>query len=194
MANRKTTPNIGATARQTPGETTPAKRFAYEMAFDSRFEGRRWNEVEAGLAAEYPAWLRLHPNDGGDQVDWDHVKAGVHEAWDAALDVEHAEADPATGRWDERSQDYRRMWQASYGGTGGRWEDAEVGYRYADAMAADPRYRGRPWDDIAPGLEAGFPTWAASHGYRVREGENVWQRLGDTIKRAWDHVTQRRSA
>ena len=81
-----------------------------------------------------------------------------------------------------------------YGVAGGRWEDAEAGYRYADAMAIDPRYLGRPWDDVAPGLEAGFPTWAASHGYRVREGKNLWERLGHTIRDAWDHVKHLRSA
>ena len=110
------------------------------------------------------------------------------------MDVEHTKVDPWTGEWDERAVEYRGMWERRYDAAGGRWEDAEAGYRYADAMAMDPRYLGRPWDDIAPGLEAGFPTWAATHGYRIAEGESLWKRLRHTIKDAWDHVKHRRSA
>jgi hypothetical protein len=194
VAERKTTPNMGRTARPSPGETSPGKRFAYEMAFDSRFQGRRWNEVESELQAAYPAWLAENQLAGSDGAEWDRVKGEVHEAWDAALDVEHAKADPWSGQWDERAPEYRRMWEGRGGNAGGRWEDAEVGYRYADAMAMDPRFIGRPWDDIAPGLEAGFPTWAASHGYRIAEGENMWERLRDAIKDAWHHIKHRRSA
>jgi hypothetical protein len=92
-------------------------------------------------------------------------RAGVaaHEAWDAALDVERAELDPRRGQWDERALEYRPIWESRFGASGRRWEDHEAGYRFADAMALDPRYLDRPWDDAAPGLEAAFPAWAASH-------------------------------
>jgi hypothetical protein len=40
--------------------TTPAKQFAYEMAFDPRFEGRPWGEVEPELRSEYAGWLERH--------------------------------------------------------------------------------------------------------------------------------------
>ncbi len=170
-----------------------AKQFAYEMAFDPRFEGRAWDEVEPELRTEYPGWQERHARGPGG-ANWERVKRAVQEAWESALDVERAQVDPWTGQWDERALEYRRMWERRYGVAGGRWEDAEAGYRYADAMALDPQYIGRPWDDVAPGLEAGFRTWAASHGYRIREGENLWERLRHTIRDAWDHVKHRRSA
>lgn len=183
----KTPPDAG----RMPDEETPGRRFAYEMAFDSRFEGRRWDEVETELRAEYPRWMQQQGLDRGG-ADWDGVKHAVREAWDSALDVERAKTDPWSGQWDERAPEYRRMWESRYSGSGRRWEDVELGYRYADSMGLDPRYLGRPWDDVAPGLEVEFPTWAASHGYRIGEGENLWERLRDSIRHAWDHVKHRR--
>jgi len=163
------------------------------MAFDPRFQGRRWKDVEAELRAEYPGWLKRHEPDGGGGALWEQVRDAVHEAWDAALDVERAELDPWRGQWDERALEYRPIWENRFGASGRRWEDHEAGYRFADAMALDPRYLGRPWDDAAPGLEAAFPAWASSHGYRIVEGENMWEHLRETIKHAWDHLKHRRS-
>lgn len=194
MAKRKATPKAEHTPRRMPDEAPPATQFAYEMASDPRFGGRRWKDVEAGLRAEYPGWLTRHVPDGGSAASWDLVKDAVRAAWDAALDVERVEVDPWTGQWDERAPAYRSMWERRFGASGARWEDHEVGYRYADAMAMDPRYLGRPWDDIAPGLETAFPAWAASHGYRIVEGENMWERLRETIKHGWDHLKHRHSA
>lgn len=193
MAKQPTTPNKGRTPQKNSGDKSPAKTFASEMAFDSRFEGRRWKDVEADLRAEYAKWLAERQLAGDDSTSWDRVKNEVREAWESALDVERVEADPMTGRWDERAPEYQRMWESRSGAAGGRWEDAEPAYKYAHTMAMDPLYLGRPWDDVAPGLEAGFPTWAASHGYRIAEGENLWERLRDTIRDAWGHVKHRRS-
>jgi hypothetical protein len=196
MDSSKATPNWGASAREEPGDRSPGKRFAYEMAFQSRFQGRRWNEVEAELREAYPAWLNAHgPAGAAHGSSWDEVKGQVREAWDSALDVERMETDPQTGQWEEHASDYRSVWEGRYAGTPGRrWEDDEVGYRYADSMAMDPRFVGRPWDDVSPGLQAGFPNWAATHGFRVDEGEGAWQRLRDVIRDAWEHVTHRRSS
>lgn len=194
MDDSRTTPNSGASARPEPGDRSPGKRFAYEMAFQARFQGRRWNEVEAELREAYPGWLNAHGITGARGAAWDNVKRQVREAWDSALDVERVETDPRTGQWDERASEYRGHWEGRYGGAPGRrWEDDEVGYRYADSMAMDPRFVGRPWGDVAPGLQAGLPNWAASHGYRISEGESTWERLRDVIREAWEHITHRRS-
>jgi hypothetical protein len=195
MDNRKTTGNTGASARPEPGDRSLGKRFAYEMAFRPAFQGRRWDEVEAELQEAYPDWLKAHEAAGAKRAGWDDVKRDVREGWDSALDVEHIEADPRTGQWDERAPDYRGVWEGRFAGAGGRrWEDDEIGYRYADWMAMDPRFVGRPWDDVAPGLQTGFPNWAASQGYRVTEGQGAWERLRDVIRHGWEHITHRRSA
>lgn len=170
---------------------SPARQFAYDMAFDPRFEGLRWSEVETRLAAEYARWLER--NQGGSaQTPWDQVKGEVRQAWEAALDVEHAGTSQAAGQWEERAEEYRRMWEANWATGSGRWDEVEPAYRYVDAMATDPQYLGRPWPEVSPGLETGFPVWAASHGYRIAAGENSWERLRDLVKHAWDHLPHRR--
>ncbi|HLW48484.1 MAG TPA: hypothetical protein VKW09_12030 [bacterium] len=192
--SRKATPNSGGSARRDSRDETPGKRFAYEMAFQARFQGRRWDEVERELREAYPGWLKAHGLAGERGAEWDDVKRQVREAWDSAPDVQHAESDPWTGQWDERASEYRSFWEGRYAGAPGRrWEDDEVGYRYADSMALDPRFVGRPWADVAPGMQAGFPTWTASHGYRITEGESAWERLRDVIRDAWEHMKHRRS-
>lgn len=191
MPNHEATPNKSSTARETPREASPARQFAYEMAFDSRFQGLRWSEVESQLAAEYAGWLERH-QPGGARVPWDRVKGEVREAWEAALDVEHAGMSQATGAWEERAQEYRRMWEANWAAGGSRWDEVEPAYRYVDAMGTDPRYLGRPWPEVGPRLEAGFPVWAASHGYRIAGGPNPWDRLRDLVKHAWEHLPHRR--
>jgi hypothetical protein len=194
MDGSNATPNYGASARPEPGDQSPAKRFAYEMAFQARFQGRRWDEVEPELRDAYSGWLKAHEQTGAQHSAWDDVKGAVREAWDSALDVEHAGSDPWTGQWDERAVEYRNYWEGRYAGAPGRtWEHDEMAYRYADSMAMDPRFVGRPWGDIAPGLQAGFPNWAASHGYRLTEGETAWDRLRDVIRDAWEHMTHRRA-
>ena len=45
---------------------------------------------------------------------------------------------------------YRQRWQARYGTSGDRWEDAEPGYRYGYDMRNQPQYRGRAWSDVEP--------------------------------------------
>jgi hypothetical protein len=194
MDQSRTTPNSGGSARREPGDDSPARRFAYEMAFRPQFQGRRWDEVQTELREAYPGWLKAHGISSAKGTAWDDVKGQVRGAWDSALDVERAQSDPWTGQWDERAPEYRTFWEGRYaGGPGRRWEEDEIGYRYADTMAMDPRFVGRPWADVAPGLQAGFPTWAASHGYRIVESDTTWHHLRDVIRDAWDHIAHRRS-
>lgn len=54
---------------------SPALQFAYDMAFDRRFEALRWSEVETKLAAEYAGWLERNQA-GSVPTPWDH------DAWD----------------------------------------------------------------------------------------------------------------
>lgn len=195
MDSRKITPNPSVTARPEPGDDSPGKRFAYEMAFQPKFQGRRWDEVETELREAYPGWLKAHGLAARPRTAWDDVRREVREAWDATLDVQHAESDPWTGQWDERAAEYRSFWEGRYATVPGRrWEDDEIGYRYFDSMAMDPRFVGRPWADVAPGVQAGFPNWAASHGYRITEGESAWERLRDLVREAWENMKHRRSA
>jgi hypothetical protein len=173
-----------------PRDTDPGQRFAYEMAFDARFEGLRWAEAEPDLRAAYPAWAERHGYPRGDQYAWDRIKGRVRESWEGALNVERTTVDPRSGQWDERAEEFHGLWEA--GGGVGSWEDYEPGYRYGYQMAFDPRFQGRPWADVEPGLQSGFAAWAASSGYRITDHATWWNRLRDGIREAWERATHRR--
>ena len=53
-----------------------------KMAYDSRYEGRRWSDVESELASEYRTWAEGYGyrSDGHDL--WDQIKHSVREAWE----------------------------------------------------------------------------------------------------------------
>ena len=59
-------------------------RFGYEKAFDPRFEGRRWADVESDLQAEFKAWAERQGRGAVDEDTWDRVKGNVREAWESS--------------------------------------------------------------------------------------------------------------
>ncbi len=69
----------------------------------------------------------------------------------------------------------------------GRQEE-DPGHRYGSAMAADPRYRDRNWEDVEPELRTGYAEWSRRGGRGHEEGEDAWERLREDVRRAWDEV------
>lgn len=167
-------------------DNASARQFGYEMAFDPRFEGRPWGEVEAELRSVYADWIKTHDPEGGSQA-WDEARGAIRDAWEGTLEVERTQVDPRTGQWEEVAPEYRRLWEEQRV-PGATWDEVEPGYHYAADMGLDPRYQGRPWGDVAPFFEAGLPGWAASHGYQVREEESVWDRLRESVRHAWERA------
>jgi len=171
-------------------EQNPGHRFGYEMAFDPRFEGRRWADVASDLRAVFPVWAEHHGYDNTAAIPaWDEVKGAVREAWEGALAVEHREGDPRSGQWQELAMEYRRHWEAGPDASRGRWEDVEPGYRYGYEMRWDPRFQGRLFTDVESDLSLGLPGWAASNGYHVGEGESLWIKLRRAIQDGWERAT-----
>ena len=54
----------------------PAYRYGHALAQDSRYEGLRWDEMEADARAE---WEQRYP-----QSAWERFKAAVRHAWERA--------------------------------------------------------------------------------------------------------------
>ena len=98
---------------------------------------------------------------------------------------------PGHTSWDEASSAYQQDWQSRSGSAGGRWEDAEPGYRYGHEMAGEERYSGREFSDAEADLRGGYSDWSRERGYHREdggEGENVWDRIKDGVKDAWEKV------
>ena len=67
-------------------EEEPGYPYAYKMAFDSRYQGRPWGDVEPGLRSGLAAWAAnsgYHITDH--RVLWDRLRDGVREAWEWAI-------------------------------------------------------------------------------------------------------------
>ena len=94
---------------------------------------------------------------------------------------------PGHTSWDEASSGYRQDWQTRYGSGGGRWEDAEPGYRYGHEMAGDERYGGREYADVESDLQGGYGEWSRGRGIE-QKAESAWEKVKDGVKDAWDKV------
>ena len=82
-------------------------------------------------------------------------------------------------RWEDELPTFRRHWQSAYGSQG-RWEDYEPMYRYGYDQHASGRYSGRSWAQVEPELRK---DWSS------RYPNQPWDRAGNAIKHAWDHLT-----
>ena len=89
-----------------------------------------------------------------------------------------------TRTWEDARSTYRQDFDRRYGATGARWEEAEPGYRYGHAVAADARYQGRSWDEIELPLRTAYTSWAQQQGYRPEEVD--WDRQRRYVRDAWE--------
>ncbi len=79
-------------------------------------------------------------------------------------------------RWEDEMPRYRARWERRHAEQGGRWDESEPDYRYGWEMSNEPRYRGRPWDEVESPLRR---DWEARHPDRP------WDRAADAIREAW---------
>jgi uncharacterized protein (TIGR02271 family) len=76
---------------------------------------------------------------------------------------------------------YREHFASQYGDGGTeRYEDYEPAYRYGSSLASDPRYSGRPWDDIE---EDARTHWGTSNP------GSAWERFKSAVRHAWETAT-----
>jgi uncharacterized protein (TIGR02271 family) len=123
--------------------------------------------------------------------DTEHVEADVqrevaevNQTGDARLTGETAATQGSTAfsSWDEAMPSYRQRWQAHTGSSGGRWEDAEPGYRFGYEMANDPRYRSRQWQDVETEFGSGYGEWSRTRGH----GSGTWNQVKEHAREAWE--------
>jgi hypothetical protein len=95
----------------------------------------------------------------------------------------------AFASWDEAMPSYRQRWQTRYGSSGGRWEDAEPGYRYGYEMSRDPRYHGREWREIEPQFNSDYSEWSRRNGYG--SGSSNWDRIKEQARESWEDARQK---
>lgn len=81
--------------------------------------------------------------------------------------------------------DFQRDFDTRYGASGGNYDEYAPAYNYGYAMAADPRYRGKRFDEVEPDLRS---------DYGRRYPNSAWEKMKDSIRYGWDKVTGKASS
>jgi len=84
--------------------------------------------------------------------------------------------------WSDVSPQFRQQWQNRHDAVG-TWEEFEPGFHFGYEMASDPRFMGRPWEDVEPELRAEYTTWSGLSGAVADEG--AWDRVRNSARTAW---------
>ncbi|GAB3419543.1 YsnF/AvaK domain-containing protein [Massilia agilis] len=143
------------------GDYAPAYSFGSDMARDTRYRGRKWDEVESDLKS---SWEARHPG----QSTWERFKASVREGWDRITN-------------DEAS---RSHWNSNYATSGGSYDDYAPAYDYGYQMARSDKYRGRKWDEVESDLRSDWDS-----RYPGESGASSWERFKMAVRNGWDRLT-----
>lgn len=98
-------------------------------------------------------------------------------------------ADSAGRDFEQARPAYRQDWEQRHQPAGGRWEDAERGYRFGHEIAGDARFQGREWDEAVAELPAEWDAWIRRFGYHT--DALGWEHQLAFIQEAWAHARGR---
>ncbi|NHZ42690.1 DUF2382 domain-containing protein [Massilia aquatica] len=75
---------------------------------------------------------------------------------------------------------FRGHWTSNFSREGGSYDDYAPAYRYGSSLASSELYRGRPWEQIEPGLRT---DWEA------RNPGSTWDKMKAAIRHGWERMT-----
>ncbi len=83
----------------------------------------------------------------------------------------------------EGDNDFRSHFKSNYASLGGRYEEYEPAYRYADTLFLDRRYRDKDWNAIENDVRI---DWE-------KKNPGTWDRFKGSIRYGWDRLRGRRT-
>ncbi|WP_229452068.1 DUF2382 domain-containing protein [Massilia niastensis] len=143
----------------------PAYSYGSQMRRDTRYSGRKWDEIENDLHADWDT-----RNSGGPST-WERMKSAVRRGWDRMTD--------------DDDDYYRNHYSSTYATSGRSYDDYKPAYSYGSDMARSENYRNRPWDDVETDLRSGWDTRYGSSGTTG----SAWQDMKDAVKHGWNRMT-----
>jgi hypothetical protein len=139
----------------------PAYGYGAEMARDTKYRDRSWDEVEPDLRSSWDA-----RDTAGGPSTWEKFKAAIRHGWNRMTD----------------DAEYRKHWTSTYSTAGGSYDEYAPAYGYGAEMAQKDSYRDRPWQDVESDLRS---DWEA----RDTAGESTWEKFKAAIRHGWDRMT-----
>jgi len=149
------------------------------------------SEVVTGQHPHDDVIVRGGLNEGG--LVRSSERYGVHDGTTVGSDGVANDDIATTGvtDWGDVSSRFRTDWQANHETTG-TWEEFEPGYHFGYEMAHDPRFHGRPWEDVEPDIETEWISWSGRSG-AMSDGSS-WERVRMSVRHAWDSARDQRRA
>lgn len=180
----------------------PAYEYGAEARRSQMYRLRPYDDVEGSLARGWDSRIiATHPGAPGTRPDadtghseggtWDRIKSAVRHGWDRVSDDDDNRSENRSDiRSENRSDDdndraYRSHWNATYSKSSdaGNFEDFKPAYAYGTAMAEDPKYRGRQWNDSENDLRN---DWESRYG---SGDQSTWEKMKSAVRHGWDRVT-----
>ena len=157
-----------------------------------QFFARMFGAGPAGAADQYAEtvlrggavlWVEIEHGDELDRVRETLRNAGATEIEEQVEDSgvpDHQDRRDLAGlrSFASCAADFRDDFETWYRCTGSRYEDYEPAYRYGHALAHDPAYAGRKWEDFEPDARR---QWERLHP------RQPWQRYRTAVRHAWQH-------
>lgn len=75
--------------------------------------------------------------------------------------------------------DFQRDYQSHYATSSVTYATLQPAYEYGYRMAANPRYKGRPWSDVESQLET---------DYLRQHPNSTWDKMRDAVRYGWQKV------
>jgi hypothetical protein len=145
----------------------PAYQYGSQMRKDSRYQNRKWDDVESDLRSDWDTRY----GSGGSST-WEKMKAAVRRGWDKI-----------TPDSDSDDSYYRSHWSSNYASSGDTYNDYDPAYRYGSQMRNDSRYSGRQWDDVESDLRSDWDTRYS------KGGVSTWDKMKAAVRHGWDKIT-----
>lgn len=168
-------------------EVKPAYAYGAEARRSQMYRLRPYDDVEGSLARGWDSRvIATHPDAPGTRPDtgtgdshggtWERIKSAVRHGWDRVSDDDND---------DDHDRAYRSHWNATYSSStdAGNFEDFKPAYAYGTAMAEDPKYRGRQWNDSENDLRN---DWESRYG---NGDQSTWEKMKSAVRHGWDRVS-----
>jgi hypothetical protein len=141
-----------------------AYAYGREMSRSELYRNRPWDEVMPQLRSDWET-----RNGGSAGSTWENMKDAVRHGWNRL-----------TG--DDEDSAYRSHWNATYGASGGSYDEYRPAYSYGSQMRRDARYGNRQWDEVESDLRTDWES-------RNPNGLSTWEKVKAAVRHGWDRMT-----
>ncbi|HSM59017.1 MAG TPA: general stress protein [Candidatus Sulfomarinibacteraceae bacterium] len=161
------------TTGYTYNQYLPAYRYGYNLATDSRYRDRSWDEIATDARLGWEDY-----NEG----TWEDFKDAVRHGWEQVKDAVGAgEYEFGVMDDDEYARhrpSYEEHYDEYYGESDYSYDSYDAAYRYGYSLATYPRYRDNDWSEVEMDARE---RWES-------DNEGAWEEFKDAVRHGWEEA------